>query len=366
MRADVKKITFLERDCPNYYYVLRTSNIMSKILITGAAGFIGSQLAYYLWKKKHNLTLIDNYSFGQKDNLIFDDVSFLDKVKCIDITDMAEMEELFKNNLFDYVYHIAGIAPLPDCQSNPYLACSVNIGGTINVLECSRKYGVKNVIFASTSAIYENDTQFPSIEDRVIPPTLIYPSTKYCAEQFCKSYYETYGLNVSIMRFANVYGPHIDCLRKQPPFIAYVIRELFYDRSPILHSNGEQSRDYIYVDDLLDLAYILLENKGFDVINVSSNESYSVNQLYDMIAELMGSNRKASFIDSVNYWKKYPQLYEGALKINPSILDSEVNKYTLCDNSHGKTKYGWIPKTSLKEGLKETIKYTTKMLSTIE
>lgn len=336
---------------------------MAKILITGAAGFIGSQLSYRLWNEQHEITMIDDFSYGSTDNLIFEKKSFLNDVIRLDITNYNLLDQLFSEKQFDYVYHIAGIAPLPDCQSNPNRAVEVNIGGTVNILECSKKYGVKNVIFASTSAIYERNIIFPCREEDVVPPTLIYPSTKYCSEQFCKSYYETYGLNVSIMRFANVYGPHIDCLRKQPPFVAYVIRELFYNRSPVLHSDGKQSRDYVYIDDLLDLAVTLMNNTGFDVVNVSSNTAVSVSEMYNLLAELMGKKIDATYVDSANYWSKYPQLYAGKMPIKKEILDAEVNKYTLCDNTHAKSKYGWAPKISMREGFKRTIEYTIALLS---
>ena len=91
------------------------------------------------------------------------------------------------------------------------------------------------------------------------PPTLIYPNTKYCGERFAQSFADTYGMTVTCLRFANVYGPHIDCLRKQPPFVGYMIRELYYDRTPEFHSDGNQRRDYIYVDDLIALALRVVE-----------------------------------------------------------------------------------------------------------
>ena len=102
------------------------------------------------------------------------------------------------------------------------------------------KYGIKKLILASTNAMYENETEFPTVENNFKQPTLIYPNTKYVAERFCESYCKTYGMNVTCLRFSNVYGPHIDCLRKQPPFVAYMIRELYYDRTPIFHSDGNQ------------------------------------------------------------------------------------------------------------------------------
>ena len=248
-----------------------------KIIITGAAGFIGSQLAHKLWQMGHQLILIDNFSYGKEDNLKFDDHSFADEIIRMDVRDREGIASLLKSGDVDYIYNIAGIAPLPDCQSNPQDAIEVNVIGLVNILENARIYGVKKVIQASTNAIYENELTFPTKETDFKLPTLIYPNTKYVAERFAQSYCDTYGMNVTCLRFANVYGPHIDCLRKQPPFVAYMIRELYYDRTPIFHSDGNQRRDYIYVDDLIDLAIRVQSTEGFDCVNVSSNSNYSVN-----------------------------------------------------------------------------------------
>jgi len=338
---------------------------MKKILITGAAGFIGSQLAYRLWKEKNELILIDNFSYGSKDNLIFDDYDFTDEVINMDIRSKDGIAKILSKGDIDYIYHIAGIAPLPDCQMNPQEAVDVNVTGTVNILENARKFGVKKIIFASTNAIYENVNEFPTKEEGFQLPTLIYPNTKYVAERFCESYCKTYDMNITCLRFANVYGPHIDCLRKQPPFVGYMIRELFYNRVPIFHSDGKQRRDYIYVDDLIDLAILAQNHKGFDCVNVCSNTNYSVNELYDIACEIMDKNIKADYITSDNYWNKYPDLYMGKYPIKNDILEHEVNKYSLCDNNYAKDKYGWKPKISIEEGLRNSIEYEIKLLSNL-
>ena len=237
-----------------------------KILITGAAGFIGSQLARRLWLQGDELVLVDNFSFGREDNLTFPEHDFRNEIIRMDIRDKEGMNPLFDAGDIDYVYNIAGIAPLPDCQLNPTEAIDVNLTGFVNILELSRIYGVKKVIQASTNAMYENETEFPTVESTFNVPTLIYPNTKYAAERFAQSFCDTYGMNVTCLRFANVYGPHVDCLRKQPPFVAYMVRELYYDRTPIFHSTGEQRRDYIYVDDLIDLAIAVQKSEGFDAV----------------------------------------------------------------------------------------------------
>lgn len=337
-----------------------------KTLITGAAGFIGSQLAHRLWQQGEELVLIDNYSYGREDNLIFDDHDFRSEVMKLDIRDKEGIENIFKGGNIDYAYNIAGIAPLPDNQLNPQEAIEVNVVGFVNILENARIYGVKKVIQASTNAMYENETEFPTSEANFKVPTLIYPNTKYAAERFAQSYCDTYGMNVTCLRFANVYGPHVDCLRKQPPFVAYMVRELYYNRTPIFHSTGEQRRDYIYVEDLIDLAIAVRKTDGFDAVNVSSNKNYSVNEMYQIAQNIMGKSIKPDYASDAHYWEKYPALFDGKYPIRESILNHEINKYSLCNNSYAYEKYGWSPKFSMEDGLKELIKAECKLLDSLE
>ena len=288
---------------------------MRKIFITGAAGFIGSQLAYYFWKKGDQVTLLDNFSYGSEDNLVFSNHDFRNEIIRGDIRDRELINQIFEKHQFDYVYHIAAITPLPECQMTPSEASDVNVTGTVTILEASRIYGVKKVVFASTSAVYENNTDFPSIETNVVPPSLIYPSTKYTAEQFCRSYVDIYNMNVTCLRFANVYGPHLDCLRTQPPVVGYMIRELFYDRHPVLHGTGEQRRDFVYVEDLIRLCELVLQDKGFHIVNVSTGTTLSINELMKIVTKLMHKEELLpEYSDSKNFWNNYPNLYEGAYK----------------------------------------------------
>ncbi len=334
-----------------------------KILITGAAGFIGSQLAYRLWKEGEELILIDNFSYGKEDNLVFPEHDFTEEIIRMDIRDREGMAQLLQKGDVDYIYNIAGIAPLPDCQSDPQEAIDVNLIGLVNILENARRYGVKKVIQASTNAIYENEVEFPTIETKFNVPTLIYPNTKYCAERFAESFCKTYGMSVTCIRFANVYGPHIDCLRKQPPFVAYMIRELYYDRTPVFHSDGNQRRDYIYVDDLIDLAIAVQEGEGYDAVNCSSMKNYSVNEMYKMACKIMEKDIEPQYASDAHYWEKYPGLFEGKYKIKESILKDEINKYSLCDNSYALDKYGWTPKIDIEEGLRRVVENECQLLA---
>lgn len=341
---------------------------MAKILITGGAGFIGSQLAHRLWTMGHDISIIDDMSYGKMDNMLFDDVDLTKFLTQHDISDATFMDIFMSKLKPDYVYNIAGIAPLPDNQLNPARAIEVNVKGLVNVLEASRKYGVRKIVQASTNAMYENVKMMPCDERMNLAPTLIYPNTKYCAEQFARSYCETYGMNVTCLRFANVYGPHVDCLRKQPPFVAYMIRELHYGRVPTFYSTGEQRRDYIYVDDLIDLAYaaITKPDTGFDIVNCSSNTNYSVRELFDLTKKIMGKNIEANFDTADHFWDKYPELKQGSYRIKYSVLDHEVNKETLCRNYVAKEKYGWEPKVSIETGMTNMVRETVKYLKSLE
>lgn len=337
---------------------MKERNVMGKTLITGAAGFIGSQLAYRLWKAGEKVVLVDNFSYGSEDNLIFDEHDFRSEIYRHDIREIDFMEKLFSENNFETVYHIAAITPLPDCQNMPVEAVDVNVRGTVIMLDMVRCHGVKRMIFASTSAVYENNTDFPSVEEHVEKPSLLYPSTKYASEQFCKAFSDAYGIPVVCLRFANVYGPHIDCLRTQPPVMGYIIRELFMDKAPILHSTGEQERDFIYVDDLIDLALKVREAKHFDVVNVSTGETVSINRVYSIITEIMNSDIRPLYEKTEHFWANYPELYDKPYPISAELLEHEVSKYTCLSNTHAFKEYGWQPKTSLMDGIKSTVDFS--------
>lgn len=332
----------------------------SKILITGGAGFIGSQLGHCLSREGYDVVLVDDMSFGHLDNLVISGQTFGSFIGR-DIR-TKEIFPLFEN--VDCVFHFAGISALPVCQEQPYYALSVNVAGTVNVLEAARRAGVRRVIFSSTSAVYENNTDFPFREDDSVNPYLVYSTSKFQAEHICKAYIKTYGLEIVILRFFNVYGPHQDLKRLSPPLTGYIVRELLSGRQPVLHSDGMQERDYVYIDDINDLLTrsMTAENVSGEIFNACSNSTISVRKIYEYIADALKTNIEPIYRDAQHFWDRYPTLFDGHYPLNKEILVKEVNKYSLGSNEKAKKTLGWEPKVSPRDGLQEVVRYAQQII----
>lgn len=332
---------------------------MAKILITGGAGFIGSQLGNNLDKQGHEVILLDNMSFGHEDNLVIDGKKF-----GTFILDDIRNKSLFEHTKgVDYVFHFAGIAPLPNCQEDPYEAVEINVAGTANVLEASRVNGVKRVIFASTSAIYENNDLFPCKEEDEVYPDLVYATTKLQCEHLCNAFTNSYGMDIVCLRFFNVYGPHQDFKRKQPPLIGYLIKEFMTGGTPILHSDGNQKRDYVYVDDLLEICNIVMSHDKApgNIFNVSSGIPVSVRDIVDEISSNFEKVSIPTYRSADLFWEKYPNLFQGKYPLKMERLNKEVNKYSKGCVIKSSEILGWKAKTSLKEGFKNTVEYAKQL-----
>ena len=331
---------------------------MAKVVITGGAGFIGSNLAYFLTKKGHEVTVIDNFSYGYEENLIREGKKFCEIVKK-DIRD-ADLLEYFKGK--NIVFHMAAISNLPTCQSKPGEAMSVNVGGTTNVLECARLANIKKVIFAGTNALYENNFEPPFREDMPVDPFLAYSLSKYLSEQVCRSFRRAYGMNIVITRYHNVYGPNQDSKRKSPALTAYIIRELLNNRVPSLYSDGNQRRDYTFIDEVNEMNLLCMEREeaNGETFNVASGNTYSVNEIYEKIAKHLNSKILPVFNKANKLWDDYSVLFEGRYPLNRDILEKEVVKTTLGDTKKAKLILGWKAKIPMEDGLKKMIDFITK------
>jgi UDP-glucose 4-epimerase len=326
-----------------------------RIVITGGAGFIGSQLGYKLQQEGYDVVLVDDMSFGYQDNLTIDGKTFGTFIKA-DIR-KKDIFEIFRDT--DTVFHFAGISALPVCQEDPYYAIDVNVAGTANVLEAARLNNVRRVVFASTSAIYENNTAYPAAEKDDVSPHLIYSTSKLQAELLCKSFYKIYGLEVAIIRFFNVYGPHQDFKRLSPPLTSYIIKCFLKGEAPVLHSSGTQKRDYVFVDDLNRLTTLCMThpNAPGNIFNAASGKSYSVLEIYDALANAFKTDIKPVFRPASMFWDKYPKLFVGSKPFPISLIEKEVNKFSLGNTSHTFETIGWKAEIDLPEGMTLTAAY---------
>ena len=322
-----------------------------RILITGGAGFVGSQLGQRLAADGHDVLLLDNMSFGHLDNLLMDGRPFA-RFVCRDIRD-PRTTELYEG--VDCVFHLAGIAALPVCQLDPREAYDVNVAGTGAVLEAARLAGVRRVVFSSTSAIYERTAGDPLHEEATVAPDLVYACTKHSAEALCRGYALNYGLDVVICRFFNVFGPHQDVFRASPPFTSYVARELVHDRSPILYNRrSDVRRDYVHVDDVVELLLrvMLDQNRhGADVFNVCSGIGHSVPELFEVFRQVSGKRLEATYRDPAEYWDRYPSLFAGAFPLSRVRVVEEVFKSAIGANAKARATFDWRPTLDLTAGI---------------
>jgi len=321
-----------------------------RIVITGGAGFIGSQLGKRLHLQGHDVVLLDNMSYGHLDNLLLDGAPF-GRFLCKDIRDpgLAGFMEGA-----EVVVHLAGIAPLPVCQVNPGAAYDVNVGGLGNVLEASRRIGVRRVIFSSTSAVYEK-TKLPLLtEDAPIKPDLVYAMTKAAGESLCDGFAANYDMDIVICRFFNVFGPHQDVKRLSPPFTSYVARELVMGRQPMLYNNTAARRDYVHCDDVVTLLDKMMFADGHfaaERFNICTGVGSSVPELYRIFQEISGSDMEPVYSDPSTFWDRYPELFGEHHGLSRDRIREEVYKDAIGSPAKTEAVFGFRPSADIRSGI---------------
>ena len=220
-----------------------------RVLVTGAAGFVGSNLAKHLLDRGYSVIGLDDLSAGTQEN-----VDLRVEFHKADIR-APEIYPLFHR--VDAVFHLEAKSSLTDCLENPLEAASVNVQGTLNLLEAARQAKVAKFVYADTGAEYEGIQQFPTPETNV-RPIGVYAASKHGGAAFCESYRELYGMNVTILRYFNVYGPAQDWRRVVPPVMSAFILCMLRGERPVIYGTGKKRRDFIYVDDVTDLHVLLL------------------------------------------------------------------------------------------------------------
>jgi nucleoside-diphosphate-sugar epimerase len=322
-----------------------------KILITGAAGGIGS-LVTELLGEKYDLVLVDNFRNGFKENSPGYFIHNFDICNHDFINFVCEKKP-------DVILHLAAITSLPDCEVNKTECIKINVGGTVNVIEAARSAGVNKIIFASTSAVYENNSfeEAPFTEVLNVSPYLFYSLSKKMAEEVCQSYIENYGMNIITLRFFNILGPNQDTERKSPPLLNYLVKKIIAGEKPVLHSDGNQKRDYVSVYDLVKLIDLILEDKNFEseCYNVSSGVAISVKEIVEFVEKTLKIIVNPIYRPSSMLWDNYPQLFETNKPLDKNVVNKETNKFSLGSNKKLFTRYGWLPNQSIQNEFEKVI-----------
>jgi UDP-glucose 4-epimerase len=333
-----------------------------KIVITGGAGFIGSQLATKLVSMGgFDITLIDNMSDGHLDNIIKDKGLVCPLV----IKDIRS--KLIENEISgtDVIIHLAGTSSLPKCQADAAMAYDNNVTGLANVLDLARRANVKRVIFSSTSAVYENNKNLPFAESDLVNPSLVYSSTKLAAEQLCAAFSQTYGIDIIVARFFNVYGEHQDIHRVMPPFISYLAKEVFFGREPILFNNTDAVRDYVYVGDVIRCLINMINSHKYhqgEIFNICSGSAYSVKEIVSKYSKIAEREIKPQYEDASKFWDKFPSLFEGRFPLSRERIKEEVFKNSIGNPTKSQNILDFRASTSLEEGLSKVFHFAKKSL----
>jgi UDP-glucose 4-epimerase len=299
------------------------------ILVTGGAGFIGSQIVDAYIKNGHHVTIIDNMSTGVKE-FINPEADFYE----MDINDDG-ISKIFDEHKIDIVNHHAAQIDLRKSVEDPKFDINVNIAGSVNLLENATKNKVKKFIFASTGgAIYGEHDYFPADEEHPTRPYAPYGINKMCVEKYLYYYNHVYGMDYIVLRYANVYGPrqnpHGEC-----GVIAIFTDKILSGDQPLINGDGSQTRDYVFVNDVVNANVLALDAEGPKIYNIATTRETDVNYIFDRINHYAGTGFEE--------------------KHGPAKL-GEQNRSVLSFEKISK-ELGWQPETDIETGLKLTTEY---------
>lgn len=302
-----------------------------KVLVTGGAGFIGSHIVDLLIQRGDEVIIIDNLSTG-KEEQIHPQARFY----CIDLND-PRLIEIVKEEQPDAIVHQAAQIHVPTSVENPVFDATCNIIGTLNVLEACRQANVQKVVYASSAAVYGNPQYLPLDEEHPVQPLSGYGISKHTPEHYLQVYHQLYGLDYTVLRYSNVYG-----IRQDPQgeggVISIFLEKIFSGQPLVVFGNGEQTRDYIYVEDVAKANLAALSKGSREIINIGTGVATSLNELIEMFEEITGKELEV----------KHAPERQGDIK--HSLFDIE-KAIRLLD---------WQPKTSIREGLRKTYEYYKK------
>ncbi len=299
------------------------------ILVTGGAGFIGSNVVDAFINEGHNVIILDNFSSGKDEN-----VNPKAKIYRMDIQDAA-VENIFRDEKIEVMCHLAAQMDVRKSVADPKFDASVNVLGFLNLMEQGRKYGLKKVLFSSTGgAIYGEQDYFPADEQHPMQPLSPYGITKLTTEKYLFFYKEIYGIDHVILRYANIYGP-----RQNPHgdagVVAIFTQKMLKGEQPIINGDGKQTRDYVFVGDVVRANVLALQYSGSNIFNIGTGIETDVNQLFRHIKKLTGSNVEEKHIPA-----------KAGEQMRSVISSKKINEIL-----------GWKPTVTVEEGLKRTVEF---------
>jgi len=305
---------------------------MSKILVTGGAGFIGSHLTDKLLQKGHKVLIIDNLSTGFKHHINHKAKFYQMDIRSVAIDKIIEKERPL------VAYHLAAQVDVRKSLEDPNLDVEINISGSINLLRSCIKHKVQKVIFASTGgAIYGEQEYFPADEKHPAFPVSPYGVAKLTVEKYLHCFKENFGLGHTCLRLANVYGPRQNPKGDQG-VVAIFCGKLLNGEQVTIYGDGKQTRDYVYIDDVVNAFVSALDYSKSEVFNIGTSVETNVNQLYEILAGKVGSNSNKTY--------------------GPERLGEQ--KRSVIDFAKAKKELNWEPEVNLEQGLSKTLEYYQK------
>jgi nucleoside-diphosphate-sugar epimerase len=304
-----------------------------KVLVTGGGGFIGSHLAGHVVELGHEVRILDNFATGRRSNLraLPDDVELIEG-------DIQSYERVHNAVVgCEVVFHEAALPSVPRSVQDPLTSNATNITGTLNVLLAARDAGVRRVVFGSSSSIYGAGPEMPKREDMKPEPISPYAVAKLACEGYCRSFGDVYGLETVALRYFNVFGPRQDPRSQYAAVIPNFITSLMAGERPTVFGDGEQSRDFTYVQNVVEANVLAIDAQGVagQVFNVACGQRIALNQLLDELRGLLGVDVEAEYVAR-----------------RPGDVP-----HSLADCSRAREVLGYEPAIGLREGLRRTIEH---------
>lgn len=266
----------------------------SKVLVTGGGGFIGSNLVARLLRDGYDVRVLDNFATGHRHNL----AGMLDEIELIegDIQSYERAHNAVRD--CEVVFHLAALPSVPRSIQDPLTSNASNVTGTLNVLLASRDAGVRRVVYASSSSLYGANPHLPKREDMALAPIAPYSVSKLAGEGYCRGFTEVYGLDTVSLRYFNVFGPRQDPLSQYSAVIPKFITAVLNGQQPTVHGDGEQSRDFTYIDNAIEAnvrAACAPPDVAGRAFNVACGERISLNGLLKALSEITGQKIEPNY-----------------------------------------------------------------------